>query len=262
VQRHERLNAVLELLVTRGSLTVEDIATQFDISAATVRRDLDDLAGQQLVARTRGGAVAQSVSYDLPLRYKQVRRPQEKQRIAAVAAREVFAGAIVGMNGGTTNTEVARRLAAHSDIGPGPNGDAAVTVVTNALNIANELTIRPQVKIVVIGGVARPRSYELIGPLANRMLEDLTIDVMFLGLDALSVEEGAAAEHEGEAQINATMVARSRRVIAVADSSKLGKRAFCRICDTQRIDLLVTDSGADSDIVEGLRAAGVEVRTV
>jgi DeoR family transcriptional regulator of aga operon len=262
MQRHERLNAVLELLASNGSLTVEEIAHQFDVSAATVRRDLDDLAGQQLVARTRGGAVAHSVSYDLPLRYKQVRHAEEKRRIAVAAARLAHDGAVVGMNGGTTNTEVARSLTTHVALGDGAHADPALTVVTNALNIANELTIRARIKIVVIGGVARPRSYELIGPLATRTLGDLTMDVMFLGVDALSVEHGAAAAHEGEAEINAAMVARSRRVVAVADNSKLAARAFCRICETGQLDVLITDTGADPEIVEAFRAAGVEVQTV
>jgi DeoR family transcriptional regulator of aga operon len=262
MQRHQRLSAVLELVANRGSLTVEEIAGHFDVSAATVRRDLDDLASQQLVARTRGGAVAQSVNYDLPLRYKQVRFAAEKVRIARAAARLVQPGAIVGMNGGTTNTEVARVLATQVEPDGAGADPPALTVVTNALNIANELTVRPRVKIVVVGGVARPRSYELIGPLANRFVEGLTIDVMFLGVDALSVEHGAAAAHEGEAQINATMVDRSRRVVAVADSSKLGARAFCKICDIERVDVLVTDSNASPDMIAAFTAAGAEVQSV
>jgi DeoR family transcriptional regulator of aga operon len=257
--RHERLNAVLDLLVARGSLSVEAIAEEFDISAATVRRDLDDLASQQLVARTRGGAVAHVVSYDLPLRYKSVRHPEEKRRIAAAAADLVAPGAIVGINGGTTNTEVARSLASRADL---TGSDGGFTLVTNALNIANEMTVRPMVKIVVVGGVARPRSYELIGPLASRVLEDLSLDVMFLGVDAISVQNGAATAHEGEAQINQTMASRARQVIAVADSSKLGAQAFCKICDAAAIDVLITDTGADRDLVRQFRDVGVDVRTV
>lgn len=256
--RHERLNAVLDLLVARGSLSVETIADEFDVSAATVRRDLDDLASQQLIARTRGGAVAHVVSYDLPLRYKSVRHPEEKRRIAAAAAELVEPGAIVGMNGGTTNTEVARSLASRGDL----IGSGGFTVVTNALNIANELTVRPMVKLVVVGGVARPRSYEVIGPLANRVLEDLSLDVIFLGVDGLSPADGAAAAHEGEAQINATMVSRARQVVVVADSSKIGTRAFCKICDVSAIDVLITDTAAEPTLLDEFAAAGVDVHTV
>jgi DeoR family transcriptional regulator, aga operon transcriptional repressor len=257
--RHERLSAVLDLLVARGSLSVEAIAEEFGISAAPVRRDLDDLASQQLIARTRGGAVAHVVSYDLPLRYKSVRHPEEKRRIAAAAAEFVAPGAIVGLNGGTTNTEVARSLATRADR---TGNDGGFTMVTNALNIANEMTVRPMVKIVVVGGVARPRSYELIGPLASRVLEDLSLDVMFLGVDAISTANGAATAHEGEAEINRTMASRARQVVAVADSSKLGTNAFCKICDLGAIDVLITDTAADPEQVKQFVGAGMDVRTV
>jgi DeoR family transcriptional regulator of aga operon len=262
MHRHQRLNGVLDLLVSRGSLTVEEIADHFAVSAATARRDLDDLAAQQLVSRTRGGAIAQSVSYELPLRYKQVRHAEAKSRIALAAARLITRGSVVGINGGTTSTEVARALATRADAGSHSSDAAAFTVVTNALNIANELTVRPHVKIVVVGGVARPRSYELIGPPAERFVEGLSLDVMILGVDAISVDDGATAAHEGEAQVNAQMANRSERVIAVADSSKLGRRAFCRICPTAQVDVLVTDTGAADDDVVAFTAAGVDVQTV
>jgi DeoR family transcriptional regulator, aga operon transcriptional repressor len=261
--RHERLTGLLDLLSSRGTLSVEEIATEFEVSTATVRRDLDDLASQQLVARTRGGAVAQSVTYDLPLRYKSVRRPAEKQRIGSAAAALVDPGAVVGLNGGTTITEVARTLATRADLAADRlGGGIAFTVVTNALNIANELTVRPHIKIVVLGGVARPQSYELIGPMASRCLADLTLDVLFLGVDAISPAAGAAAVHEGEAEINRLMVDRAQRVVAVADSSKLGARAFCKICDISVLDTLITDTGADEDIVAQFTNSGVDVRLV
>jgi len=258
--RYERLSGVLELVAQRGSLSVEDLAEAFDVSAATARRDLDDLAAQQLITRTRGGAVAHTVTYDLPLRYKSSRQPDQKRRIAAAAAELVETGSVVGLNGGTTNTEVARAIATRADIA-GDNG-ASITVVTNALNIANELAVRPTMKIVVIGGVLRPQSFELIGPFARGVLEGVTIDTTFLGVDAISADHGPAAVHEGEAQINQTMVERSRRVIVVADSSKLGQRAFCTICDLDRVEVLITDDGAEPDLLAGFTTRGVQVRTV
>jgi DeoR family transcriptional regulator of aga operon len=167
--RHERLSAVLELVAQRGSLRVEDVVDAFDISAATARRDLDDLATQQLITRTRGGAVAHTVTYDLPLRYKSSRQPDQKRRIAAAAATLIEPGAVIGLNGGTTNTEVARSLATRAGNSDSRSTLASVTVVTNALNIANELAVRPQVKMVVIGGVLRPQSFELSAGLLHNL---------------------------------------------------------------------------------------------
>ncbi|MFE3447636.1 DeoR/GlpR family DNA-binding transcription regulator [Nonomuraea sp. NPDC059194] len=253
MSRYDRWNSILELLAEEGRLSVEEAAEALDVSTATIRRDFDQLAQQQMLMRTRGGAVAQSVSYDLPLRYKTARHADEKHRIAAAAAELVSPGAVVGMNGGTTTSELARTLATRSTL------EAGFTIVTNALNIASELTVRQHVKIVVTGGVARQQSYELIGPLASGVLEQVTLDVAFLGVDALDVELGASAHHEGEAAVNSLLIGRAAQVVVIADSSKLGKRAFARICPVSQIDTLVTDEQLSDELASGFADAGVKV---
>jgi DeoR family transcriptional regulator, aga operon transcriptional repressor len=258
VDRYARWNALLELLAGRGRVSVEEAADRLAVSQATIRRDFDQLARQQMITRTRGGAVANGVSYDLPLRYKSAKHSAEKQRIGEAAARLVLPGTVVGLNGGTTMTEVARALAVRPDLNGGGDG-AQLTVVTNALNIANELLVRSRMKIVVAGGVVRPQSYELVGPLGGALLKEVTLDVALLGVDALDVELGAAAHHEGEAAMNSLMVARAKRVVVIADSSKLGGHAFARICPIARVETLVTDSGAPEPVVAAFRAAGVQV---
>jgi DeoR family transcriptional regulator of aga operon len=132
-------------------------------------------------------------------------------------------------------------------------------VVTNALNIANELLVRSRMKIVVAGGVVRPQSFELVGPLGGALLKEVTLDIVLLGVDALDVELGAAAHHEGEAAMNSLMVARAKRVVGIADSSKLGGHAFARICPISKVEMLVTDCGAPAPVIEGFRDAGVQV---
>jgi DeoR family transcriptional regulator, aga operon transcriptional repressor len=258
MDRYTRLNTLLELLNERGKLDIDQVAVELDVSAATIRRDFDHLADQQLVTRTRGGAVSSAVSYDLPLRYKTSRHASEKQRIGEAAAALVRRDSVAGLTGGTTATEVARAIAERGDLA-GSDGEPTVTLVTNAVNIANELAIRPQVKVVVTGGVARPQSYELVGPLAERTLDELSLDVVFLGVNAVDAEFGASTHHEGEAGINALMARQARRVVVVADSSKLGLRAFVRICPVADIDVLITDDGAPGDVVAAFESAGIEV---
>jgi DeoR family transcriptional regulator of aga operon len=253
VSRYDRWNAILELLAEEGRLSVEDAARALDVSTATIRRDFDQLAQQQMLMRTRGGAVAQSVSYDLPLRYKTARHADEKHRIATAAAALVQPGAVIGLNGGTTTSELARTLATQATL------ESGFTVVTNALNIAAELVVRQHVKIVVTGGVARPQSYELIGPLASGVLEQVTLDIAFLGVDALDVELGASAHHEGEAAVNHLLISRAAMVAVVADSSKLGKRAFSRICPISEIDTLITDERLTEAEAARFTEAGVKV---
>ncbi|MGH3249112.1 MAG: DeoR/GlpR family DNA-binding transcription regulator [Trebonia sp.] len=260
MSRYRRWNDLLELLGSAGQLQIEDAAKALNVSAATIRRDFDELASQQMLTRIRGGAVAQAVNYDLPLRYKSERHPSEKQRIGELAASMVRAGQVVGLNGGTTTTEVARALATRPDLSH-EGSETAITIVTNALNIATELAVRRHIKIVTTGGVARPQSYELTGPLATGVLEQVALDVAFLGVDAIDAVVGATAHHEGEASINQLMARQARRVIIVADSSKVGGRAFARICGPSDIDVLVTDTGIAADDLVMIQAAGVEVVT-
>ncbi|OON82892.1 DeoR/GlpR family DNA-binding transcription regulator [Streptomyces tsukubensis] len=259
MSRDARWKALLELLVEQGRLDVEEAAVALNVSAATIRRDFDQLARQQMLVRTRGGAVVHGVSYELPLRYKTARRASEKQRIAAAVADLIVAGQAVGLTGGTTTTEVARALAVRPDL---TSGTPALTVVTNALNIANELAIRPQFKIVVTGGVARPQSYELIGPLADGVLGQITMDTAVLGVNGFDAVHGAAAHHEDEAGINRLLCERAERVVVAADSTKLGVRAFALICATRQVDTLVTDTAVDKEMADRFTQAGVEVIAV
>jgi DeoR family transcriptional regulator of aga operon len=258
VKRYERLNTLLESLAEKGAIDVDELAEQLHVSAATIRRDLDHLGKQQLLTRTRGGAVANAVSYDLPLRYKTARFASEKQRIAQAAATLVRRGMVIGMNGGTTISEVARTLATRPELSA-EHGEPAFTLVTNALNIANELLVRSRMKVVVTGGVVRPQSFELVGPLGGGILREVTLDLAQLGVDAIDVVLGAAAHHEGEAAMNSLMVARAKRVVIIADSSKLGSHAFARICPIERVEILVTDANVDPAQAQAFRVAGVKV---
>jgi DeoR family transcriptional regulator of aga operon len=255
-----RWNHLVEMLATAedGRLSIDEVVQTLNVSAATARRDFDELAAQQLLVRTRGGALANGVSYDLPLRYKTARHPSEKHWIAEAAAGLVSAGQVVGLNGGTTTTEVARALVARTRL-LGEHPEPVFTVVTNALNIAQELTVQPRMKIVVVGGVARPQSYELIGPLATTLLKDMTLDLAIIGVDAFDAGTGASAHHEGEASINKLMGGRAKQVVVVADGSKVGRAAFARILPAERVHVLVTDATAPADAVRAIEATGCRV---
>ncbi|MFE0464382.1 DeoR/GlpR family DNA-binding transcription regulator [Kitasatospora sp. NPDC058965] len=255
---HERWTRLLAILGERGTLEVTEAAELLEVSTATIRRDLDELARQQLLTRTRGGAVLSGVAYDLPLRYKTARQADEKQRIAQAAARLVPPGAVVGLNGGTTTSEVARELAVRADLAEHADG-IALTVVTNAINIANELAVRPYVKTVVTGGVVRPNSFELTGPMAPLILREISLDFAILGVNAVDPKNGAAAHDEGEASVNRAIAERAEQVIVVADSTKLGRRAFAQVCAVEGIATLVTDKNAPDDVVEQFAAKGVDV---
>jgi DeoR family transcriptional regulator, aga operon transcriptional repressor len=250
MRQEERLSLILEHLSQTGSVGVSEIAAELGVSTASVRRDLQLLEEQHLLSRTHGGAVANATVYELPLRYRSGSHKGEKRRIAAVAAERVDDSVVtVGMTGGTTTTEVARRLADR----------LGLTVVTNALNIASDLALHPDIKLIVTGGTARSESYELVGPLAESTLADLNLDIVVVGVDGISVGGGLTTYHEVEAATNRAMIGRAQRVIVVADGSKVGKLALARICGAQEVDELITDPSADATELARLEAAGVTV---
>jgi DeoR family transcriptional regulator of aga operon len=250
MRQSARLDAILERLSEDGSVAVTSLAHDLGVSMATIRRDLELLESQRLLSRTHGGAVSHGVLYELPLRYRAGRHEAEKHRIAEAAATRLGDARVVGFTGGTTTTEVARRLASQS-----------LTVVTNALNIASELAVRPNLRLVVTGGVARPESYELVGPLADATLDGLNNDVVFVGVDGAS-GAGMTTHHEVEAHTNRRMIERARRVIVVCDASKIDRAALAVICPAAEVDELITDSSAREQPLADLRAAGIHVIVV
>jgi DeoR family transcriptional regulator, aga operon transcriptional repressor len=235
LRRSDRIAQILERLDESGNVDVPGLAAHFGVSLATIRRDLQLLEEQRLVERTHGGAVALDVAHELPVRYRTSHQHAQKLDIARVAVSRIPLGAVVGLTGGTTTTEVARQLAVRDSL----------SVVTNALNIAAELALRPKFKVVVPGGVARPQSFELVGLWSEQALRGINIAVAVIGVDGADAEAGLTTHDEIEAQTNAALLARARHVIVVADSSKLGRVHLARIAGLDQVDELITDPGAD-----------------
>jgi DeoR family transcriptional regulator of aga operon len=254
--RRQRLDRILDLVIERGHVRVDELAGDLGTSPATVRRDLDSLAAQQLVIRSHGGASAHPDASALPMRYRSTRHADAKDAIARAAVDMLEPGTVVGMNGGTTTTALAHELAARDSI---REATRPTTLVTNALNIAQELAVRRHLQLVVTGGIVRGGSFELVGGWAEQMLEQIRIDLLFLGVDGISARDGACTHDEAEALISARLADRAEKVVVLADSSKIGASAFARIQATEGLDAVVTDAGADPDAVAALRGAGVEV---
>ncbi len=258
MNRTERLRAVLDLLAESGEIEVEDIVRRLGVSPATARRDLDTLAAQQLLSRTRGGATGQSVAYDLPLRYKRGQHEAQKEAIARAASALVPRGAVVGLCGGTTSTAIAAALGARPDVAE-PSPRPTLTVVTNAINIAAQLVLRAQIKVVMTGGVVQARSYELVGPYTESVLGQITLDLAFIGVNGLDPVLGATVHDEHEAAVNALMAERAEHAVIVADSSKIGRRAFASVGRPGGFDTVITDDGITTAQLSALEETGLRV---
>jgi DeoR family transcriptional regulator, aga operon transcriptional repressor len=248
----ERRHRIVELLREHGKVTVEALAARFATSAVTIRTDLAALEAGGALERTHGGALLRRDDDDQPITVKQTLHHAEKVRIAKVAAGLIQDGETIILDSGTTTAEIAkqiRKLEVHS-----------INVITNALNIASLLADVPAVRLIMPGGILRPESNSLSGHMAEAALANLQADRLFLGADGLDPERGVMTPHLPEAQLNAKMIEISRQVIAVADSSKLMRRNISLIARVEQLHMLITDAGANPDVVAELQRRGVEVR--
>ena len=246
----ERRQHILGLLQSDGRVLVTELSRQLGISQITIRKDLDHLEGKGLIQRTHGGAlrVQTGALFDPSLQEKQKQHSHEKQRIAAAAARLVQEGQCVMLDSGTTTTAIAQALRRFSQL----------TVITNAVNIAAELA-GTNFEVILTGGTLRKNSFSLVGPLAEDVLEEMHADILFLGVDGFDVEQGVTTPNVLESRVNRAMVKAARRVVAVCDSTKFGRRSLSRIVSPAAIHQVITDKNVPQQIVEALQSQNIEV---
>ena len=248
----QRRRKILDLVEQRGQITVRDLASQFSVSAVTVRSDLDALGAAGSVVRSHGGAVRQlEATRDYPLRFKESLHRAEKAQIGKAAAGLVQPGEVIILDSGTTTTEVARQLKVRAIHG--------ITVITNAMNVISELLDAPGISVIGIGGVLRPVSLSFVGPPAEAMLKDLHADRLFLGVDGFDLEYGPSTPDVLEAHLNGMLMKVAKEITVVADFSKLGRRSVSRIGSIEQIHRLITDNKAPQEFIKTLRARGIEV---
>lgn len=258
LSREQRLTGIITLLGERGTLTVADVTAAFGVSAATARRDLDLLSERRLLHRTHGGAEpANTIDYSLT---KRMRAGTQRANIAAIAAKacEMIApGSTVGLSGGRTSTALAHEIMTAEKF-----TTQGLTVVTNAINIAQMLVVRPYLRVVVTGGIVRQGSYELAGPFSNLILEQITLDAVFLGANGFSASVGATVTEDVEAPINRLMASRAQESWIIADATKIGKKTFAVVGQPEHFTGVITSANADAAELEALKEAGLTVITV
>ena len=246
----ERQAKILELIEEHGKVEVGDLSRRLRISEVTVRKDLKELQACGLLRRARGGAVrAATVSADPSLRVKAALHAEEKRRIGAAAATLVADGESIILDSGTTTQQVARHL----------RDRRGLKAITNALNVAAELTGAGGVEVILLGGLLRHDSGSLVGQFAEEMLKQLSVDKLFLAVDAFDLEFGLSTPNLDESHVNQAMVRAARETILVADSSKFGRRSLSRIVTLSEVGRVVTDRGLPEAARAGLRELGVEL---
>ena len=257
-KQRTRLTAILKELRRSGTVSVETLSTDLDVSLVTIRRDLDQLERDGLLHRTHGGAVSieplfyEPFKNDRSFQAQLVKFADEKRRIGRAAAALIEKGETIALTPGTTTTEVIRSLPLNQNI----------TVVTNTVNVAMELSKRKDLDIFVTGGHLRGDWFSLVGPTAIQSLQRMLIHTLFIGADGIDAVWGPSCLSSDESDLNSAMVKLARRRIAVVDHSKFGVVAGWRICQTRDLHFLITDTGATEEMIEPFRKAGVDVRRV
>lgn len=246
-----RRRKILELVEQTGQVTIHDVVKRFAVSAVTARSDLDALSANGVVLRSHGGAVRYESNRDYPLELKATLHRPEKSRIGQAAGRLIKAHEKIILDSGTTTAEIAKYLKQARL--------KSLTVITSALNIANELVDAPEMSLIMLGGLLRTTSCSFVGPQAEAMLRDMHADRLFLAVDGLDLESGPFTSDVLEAQLNGLMISVSKDVTVVADSTKLGRRSLFRIGPIESVHRLITDSRAPEEFTQALRKKGVEV---
>jgi len=248
----DRRMKILKKLSIHDQVFVNELSKEFGVSEVTIRNDLEQLESKNLLIRARGGAMSAApvVSQDLQLGEKHKLNMPEKTKIGKAAAKLIKDSDTVIIDSGTTTLEIVKNLSATLN---------NVTIITNALNIANQLVSNPIINLIIPGGVLRKNSLSLIGPLAEKSFKNFFVDKVFLGVDGFDPMHGISTPNIEEASLNQIMIDVAREVIVVTDSSKLLRKSLAFICKLDRIDIVITDSKISADDKKRLEDSGVKV---
>lgn len=242
---------ILEELDKDGQVNVNKLSKLFGVSEVTIRNDLDKLEKNNLLVRAHGGAF-KSNNIVLTFSQKKKLNMEVKTKIGKKAASIIEEGDTIILDSGTTTFEISRFLRDFQKL----------TVITNALDIVNNLAQQENLEVFMPGGYLKEFSMSLVGPLAERNLKQLSCNKLFLGVDSIKPDKGVFTHHVEEAQLNQLMINLAEEVILVSDSSKFAKSGMAFICTCNHIHKLITDSGITEDQIKALEKHNVEVIVV
>ena len=241
---------ILEKLDQHGQVDVPGLSQELKVSEVTIRNDLIRLEQKNMLIRARGGAIKiDRVGIDFNLSDKNKQHLEEKKRIGKAAAALVEDGDTIILDSGTTTMEIARNLINVNNL----------TVITNALNIANQMADHQKANVIIPGGFLRKNSLSLVGGAAEENFNNYFCDKLFLAVDGFNTTHGLSTPNVEEAHLNRVMIEISKQVIVVADSSKFHKRSFAFISPVTEVDVVVTDAEIPAEDRKKLENAGVKV---
>ncbi|MCI0662749.1 MAG: DeoR/GlpR family DNA-binding transcription regulator [Acidobacteria bacterium] len=251
----QRSEKILQELLGNGEVSVEILAQHLNVSAATIRRDLSELEQQGLLRRNHGGAVPVAPMLYEPFRHVSSFQEQEekcvgeKRRIGILAANLIADGDIIAIGAGTTTTQVARCIRHRKGI----------TVLTNAINIAMELSHLLDIKVCMTGGSLSGDWFALVGDVAQRNASEMFVDKAFIGVDGIHSERGLTTNYPDQAAIHRVMLQQARQRIIVADHRKIGIVGTTLIWPVADVDILITDQTTTEEAIAFFTSKNISV---
>lgn len=253
ISSFERQEKIAEFIVQQKRATIAQICTNFEVSLATARRDLEVLADRGRVQRVHGGAVSLHLALpEAPVFQRKTEQSDEKKRIGAAAAALIQDGECVFIGSGTTALEAALNLRARHNL----------TVVTNSLLVMDALAGATGIMLVMLGGILRPSEMSVIGHITELGLAELRVDKVILGIRAIDASHGLTSDYLPETMTDRAILSIGREIIVVADHTKLGFVSTAFVAPLSAIHVLITDQGAPENYVTVLVSQGIRVISV
>ncbi|GGB45637.1 DeoR family transcriptional regulator [Virgibacillus dakarensis] len=247
----ERHKEIVKIVRKDKSVKVSQLMKYFNVSFETIRRDLEFLEKEGLLTRVHGGAVLEEVNNrELSFTVRESKYLKEKQEIAKKATDFVVEGQSIAMDVSTTNTEFAKKL---------KEKFTRLTVLTNSMTIANELSEMPDYTIIFAGGILRNQELCTVGDFTEDFITQFHIDTFFMSISGLSLTKGLTDYGAGELQVKKKMMDIAQHRIVLADSSKFDVVSLLKVCEFNQINRIITDSKINENVLEKYRNTGIEV---
>lgn len=246
----ERQQEILQRAREHGRVDVVALAEDLNVTAETVRRDLTTLERAGVLRRVHGGAIPiERIGFERAVATRDTVLTGEKERIAKAALAEVPEHGAVILDAGTTTARLAQLLPA----------DRELTVVVNSPVLATILGTKNNITVLLLGGRVRGKTLATVDDWALRPLNDLYVDVAFMGTNGCTAERGLTTPDQAEASVKRAMMAAARRVVLLTDHTKIGTNHMARFGSLSDLDVLITDTDLDPELAAELDSSGVRL---
>ncbi|RKP56864.1 DeoR/GlpR transcriptional regulator [Cohnella endophytica] len=251
----ERYEKIVSLVNDRGSIRVSVLSELCQVTEETIRRDLDRLEQAGRLRRSHGGAVSvkdsQPMQPEIPYALREITNADEKKRIALEAIKRISPKDRILLDASSTAWYMAADVP-----------DISLTVLTNSIKVATELSNKEKIEVISTGGILAQRSLSFVGPLAERSLDAYHVDKVFLSCKGVHLDRGISESNELQARIKQRMIGMADEVVLLADSSKFGVQAFTHVADLSQVDVIITDKRMPRETIGQLEDRGITVITV